>query len=58
MASKFKGPGGQFHFDLDLKFLCLNGLSVPIGSNGVGIERSLKEVVESLISSLLLKKQI
>ena len=58
MASRFGGPAGHLHLDLDLKALCLKGLEVPIGSNGVSMGAAMKEVDVSFADSLLSKKEI
>ena len=58
MASKFGGPGGHLHLDLDLNFICLKGVKVPIGSNGVSMVACLKEVDKSFSFSLLSKNAI
>ena len=58
MASRFGGPGGHCHLDLDLKFKCLNGIEVPIRFNGGGGVVLVRVEKRSKLASCLLKKLI
>ena len=49
---------GAFHYDMDFNFICLKGIEVPIGTNGVLVVAFLKEVDRSITDSMLLKNEI